>query len=206
MLLIKLGGSVMGHWKSVVDNILSACRLRKERVLFITGGGRLADAVREMEADDDTSHWMAILAMEINSFYLSSLFPELEKIHVDNFEEIDPKFAGIVFPYTLIRRNDELPHTWDVTSDSIAIWMCGKLGLKKVIKITDVDGIFKDGRLVEKISVEELNFESCIDSYSGKLIREFGVEVFICNGGKPERVKDYILREKAIGTLITKRR
>ena len=39
-------------------------------------------------------------------------------------------------------KENPLENSWEVTSDSIAAYLCGRLGLKELILITDVDGIF----------------------------------------------------------------
>jgi|Deesub1362A_J573_1020465.scaffolds.fasta_scaffold00088_88 hypothetical protein len=205
MIIVKMGGSIIQKWRELVNVFLEINSTTREKILLIPGGGKIAEIVREMRVDDDNAHWMAIAAMEINGYYLASL--GVNRLDPESFDELKPRSVDVLLPYTLSRKNDELPHSWKVTSDSIAIWVAGKLKVKKmevkeVIKITDVDGIFKDDKLVEEINVKDLSFESCIDAYSPYLIQKFGLDVFICNGNHPKRVKDYILRERALGTLI----
>ena len=200
MIIAKMGGSVIQKWRELVDIFLEVNSTVHKKILLIPGGGKIADLVRKMQVDDENAHWMAIAAMEINGSYLASL--GANSLKPESFDELKPKGVDVLLPYTLLRKNDELPHSWDVTSDSIAIWVAGKLKAKKVMKITDVDGIFKDDKLVEEINVKDLNFESCMDAYSPYLIQQFNLDVFVCNGLYPERVKDYILRERALGTLI----
>jgi hypothetical protein len=203
MIVVKLGGSVIKKWAEIVEALLEAGGEVGKKILIVPGGGEIADRIRAMNVDDERAHWMAISAMEINSHILLSLSSKLEEISAKNFEEIDFEGAGVLLPYCFMRSNDELPHSWDVTSDSIALWVAGKLGAEVVIKVTDVDGILRDGMLVEKIDADELTFESCLDLYSPYLMKKYGIDVFVCNGLYPQRVKDYILREKAIGTFVT---
>ncbi|AGK60392.1 putative archaeal kinase related to aspartokinase, uridylate kinase [Archaeoglobus sulfaticallidus PM70-1] len=202
MIVVKLGGSVKNNWKTLTDTLISVWRVKGESILIITGGGELADIVRKMNVDDENSHWMAIACMEINSYHLLSMSPELKKIAVKSVDEMSFEGVGVLLPYMLMISKDPLPHSWSVTSDSIAIWVAGELNAEKMIKITDVDGIYRDGILINEIRAEELNFKTCLDEYSPKLIGHYGIDVFICNGNKPERVKDYILRDKPFGTLI----
>ncbi len=200
MIIVKMGGSIIQKWRELVNIFLEVNSTTHEKILVIPGGGKIAETVREMHVDDENAHWMAVAAMEINGYYLASL--GLNELKPESFDEIKPKTVDVLLPYILLRKNDELPHSWDVTSDSIAIWVAGKLKVKKVIKITNVDGIFRDNKLIEEINVKDLNFESCMDAYSPRLIQKFELDVFVCNGNQPERVKDYILRERALGTLI----
>ncbi len=200
MLIVKMGGSVISRWRDLVDIFLEVNSILHRKILLIPGGGEIAEIVRGMNVDDENAHWMALAAMEINGYYLASL--GANELRPESFGEINPRNVDVLLPYVLLRKNDELPHSWDVTSDSIAIWVAGKLKVGKVIKVTDVDGVFKDGKLVKEVGVEDLDFESCLDAYSPTLIQRFGLDVFVCNGLHPERVKDYILRERALGTLI----
>jgi|Deesub1362A_J573_1020465.scaffolds.fasta_scaffold21653_2 hypothetical protein len=195
MWVVKLGGSVFERWREIVNLLIDL----KRDFLIVPGGGELAEIVRRMDCDDENSHWMAIAAMEINGYYVASM--GVDKLLPKNLSEIDFEGVRVLLPYLLLLNNDELPHSWDVTSDSIAIWVAGKLGAR-AIKVTDVDGILLNGGLVEEINASELIFETCLDRYAPELMRRFGVDVFICNGKEPERVKDYILRERALGTLV----
>ncbi|MBO8182349.1 MAG: uridylate kinase [Archaeoglobus sp.] len=202
MWVVKLGGSVSEKWGEIIKLLLELSDLNSDsnhNFLIIPGGGKLADYVRKLKCDDENAHWMAIAAMEMNAYYIASM--GVRKLMPENFSEIEVSGVNVLLPYNLLLKNDELPHSWDVTSDSIAIWVAGKLKAK-VIKVTDVDGIIIDGKLAEEINVSDLTFETCLDKYSPQLIKKFGVSVFICNGNYPERVKDYILREKALGTLV----
>jgi hypothetical protein len=179
MIVVKMGGSLMGKWMEIV-NLLSQIR-GNESFLLIPGGGEIAEIVKQMRCDDENSHWMAVAAMEINGYYLASM--GVEKLRPKDFSEIKTEF-GVLLPYNLMLENDELPHSWDVTSDSIAIWVAGRVGARKVVKLTDVDGIFLNGMLLEEIHADDITFETCLDGYAPKLINKFGVEVFICNGNR----------------------
>jgi aspartokinase-like uncharacterized kinase len=39
----------------------------------------------------------------------------------------------ILAPSTWLRRSDPLPHSWDVTSDSIAAWVAGEVGAERLV-------------------------------------------------------------------------
>jgi hypothetical protein len=201
MIVVKLGGSVMKNWENIVKVLKEVNALTGKKILLVPGGGKIANHIREIEVGDDEAHWMAVGAMEINGYYLSSF--GLQKIFSRNFEDIKFDGVAVLMPYLLIKENDALPHTWDVTSDSIALWIAGEMRAEYVIKVTDVDGVFKNSELLKKTRADEIGFESCIDSYALKLIQEYRITMFVCNGLVPERVKDYILRGEALGTLIT---
>jgi dihydroneopterin aldolase len=41
----------------------------------------------------------------------------------------------VLAPYRWLREADPLPHSWDVTSDSIAAWVAGELGARRLILV-----------------------------------------------------------------------
>jgi len=199
MIIVKIGGSCSSHLSEIVSHLKDCSLESGKKIIIVPGGWIFADIVRKLNVDDDTAHWMAVASMDIYGYYISSFGAKL--LEVDDFD-FYPDEVSVLLPYRLTRKYDELPHSWDVTSDSISVWLAGKLGLKKVVKLTDVDGIIIDGEIVEEISAEELmKLETCVDRYSPFLMKEYGVDMFVCNG-KINRVKDYILRGQAVGTLI----
>ena len=195
-MVVKLGGSVA----SKVGEILSVLRSLDGDFLIVPGGWVFADLVRRLEVGEEEAHWMAILAMEQFGYYVSSF-----GVEVISPKDFDFDFSGlkVLLPYDLIRNNDELPHSWDVTSDSVAVWIASKLGVGEVIKLTNVDGVILNGRLVERISAKDLVGRwTCLDPYAPRIMIEHGINTFICNGLFADRVKDYIAKGRAKGTLV----
>jgi hypothetical protein len=41
----------------------------------------------------------------------------------------------VLAPYRWLRDADPLPHSWDVTSDSIAAWVAGALGARRLVLV-----------------------------------------------------------------------
>ncbi len=196
MIVVKLGGSVAGNIPALIHSLRST----QKDVLIVPGGWIFADQIRKLKIDEDRAHWMAILAMEQYGYYISSF--GVETVRPTDF---DFEFSGVrvLLPYELLLQNDELPHSWKVTSDSIAIWIASKLGVRAIIKLTNVDGIILNGRLVERIKASEIvGKKTCLDPYAPKLMIEGGIDMFICNGLFVNRVKDYIAKGRAKGTLV----
>ena len=140
-IVIKVGGSLQ-KGKNLSDLCKHLGRIAKQyKTIIVPGGGIFADTVREcaynFNLDQKTSHWIAILAMNQYGYLLSSLIPR--SICTDNIDEVKnraDKFQPAVFlPYLLLKDKDPLPHCWDVTSDSIAAWITGYIGGKKLVLI-----------------------------------------------------------------------
>lgn len=228
MRIVKLGGSCYKNLKSILNELEFASKITEEPIYIIPGGWIYADMVRSLDMDDNGSHWLAISSMEVYGITISSLFNlgsnsfdsfncrlkenlSFPPMHFRDSNIINPEDFGsfseeikgvkVILPYRLLRKYDELPHSWETTSDSISVWLAHKLDLDEVIKLTDVDGVYMDGELIKEIYATELEEKSCIDRNTPVLIQKYSVNMFICNGFKA-RVKDYILRGRAVGTLI----
>jgi 5-(aminomethyl)-3-furanmethanol phosphate kinase len=98
---------------------------RRHRLLVVPGGGRFADAVRDADRSlglhPHTSHRMAILAMEQFGWLLSDLI----------------RGVPVLLPAGLPL--DELPASWDVTSDSIAAWVTHRVGAERLVLVKSAE-------------------------------------------------------------------
>ncbi len=140
--VVKIGGGVLvhpGHFDAAVAAI--AASSRQQRVLVVPGGGLFADAVREadrrLRIDDTTAHWMAVLAMDQYAHLIASRLAGgvLVTDRRDIAGAIEAGRIPILAPYRWLRAADPLPHSWDVTSDSIAAWFAGELGATRLVLV-----------------------------------------------------------------------
>jgi aspartokinase-like uncharacterized kinase len=124
-IVVKIGGSLLAHQRDL-DAVLAtiAAASRRVRMLIVPGGGPFADAVRDLDRriglSDDAAHWMAILAMD-----------QYAHVLVDRLDGSVPVLA----PSKWLREADPLPHSWDVTGDSIAAWVAGQVGAHRVVLV-----------------------------------------------------------------------
>jgi aspartokinase-like uncharacterized kinase len=87
------------------------------------------------------AHWMAIYAMNYNGNKIASQYPFINLTeNLDDLLTIDHSIS-LFLPFKYLKMNDPLPHSWDVTSDSITLYIAHKLGLSQCFLIKDVDGI-----------------------------------------------------------------
>jgi len=146
--VVKIGGGLLtsaGDLDRVLPAIASAARER--RVLVVPGGGPFADAVRAVDAQvhlpDAVAHWMAILAMDQYAHLLAARL-EGAALVADPVEIAAALSAGrvpVLAPYRWLRGADPLPHSWDVTSDSIAAWIAGAVGARRLLLIKPAGAI-----------------------------------------------------------------
>jgi aspartokinase-like uncharacterized kinase len=141
--VIKLGGGLLaaaGHFESALD-VIGALG-QKHRVLIVPGGGPFADVVRDVDRQyrlsDDAAHWMAMLGMDQYAELIASRLPGA--VLVTGLDEIAAASAApgrvpVLAPTRLLRERDPLPHSWDVTSDSIAAWITGVIGARRLVLV-----------------------------------------------------------------------
>lgn len=146
--VIKLGGSLLGRQGALEEIIphLELAGARRDRVVIVPGGGPFADTVRRLDSEigltDDAAHWMAILGMDQYAQLLASRIAGTQLVAEPG--EIAATLASgqlpVLAPYRWIRSTDRLPHSWEVTSDSIAAWVAGELGASRLILVKPVIG------------------------------------------------------------------
>ena len=104
---------------------------------------------------------MAILGMDQYGLLLSDLLPNSRFVNkLGNVQEIlDSGKLPVFLPSAFLFSDNGLENSWDVTSDSIAVYIAGKLHVPKAILVTDVDGVFNrdpkkfsDAKLIRQLS------------------------------------------------------
>jgi probable H4MPT-linked C1 transfer pathway protein len=141
-LVVKIGGGVLAQaecFGAVLSAVADASRER--RVLVVPGGGPFADAVRAVDSrlrlSDDTAHWMAVLAMDQYAHLIAARLAggTLVANCRDMRMALDAGRVPVLAPSQWLREADPLPHSWDVTSDSIAAWIAGAVGARRLVLV-----------------------------------------------------------------------
>jgi len=140
--VVKVGGRLLAaveYLDAVLGIAAEAARAR--RLLIVPGGGPFADAVRAVDRQiglpDGAAHWMAVLAMDQYAHLVAARLAGA--VLVADRREIGSAFdAGgipVLTPSRWLRDADPLPHSWDVTSDSIAAWIAGRVGARRLVLV-----------------------------------------------------------------------
>ena len=140
--VVKLGGGVLAH-AEYFDGVLAAIgeAARERALLIVPGGGPFADAVRDVDRrfhlSDDAAHWMAVLAMDQYAHLVASRVSRGVVVTTPNdiARACDSSRVAVLAPSQWLRDADPLPHSWNVTSDSIAAWVAGEVGARQLILI-----------------------------------------------------------------------
>ena len=147
--MIKVGGSLAARpaqLRRLMEMLAGAAR--RHWLVVVPGGGSFADAVRRADRrfalGDSPAHWMAILAMDQYGYLLARLAPGAALVR--SRRELAPGRLNVLAPSAWLLRADPLPHSWDVTSDSIAAWIARVLGARRLMLVKHEDGFIGPDR------------------------------------------------------------
>jgi 5-(aminomethyl)-3-furanmethanol phosphate kinase len=217
--VIKVGGSIALH----PEKLRALCakiseESKKHRLIIVPGGGEFADTVRTLDKQFSlscsVSHKMAVLGMDQYGLMLSDLIPN--SVTVSKLEEVkyflDKSKLPIFLPSNLLLCEDPLENSWEVTSDSIAVYLAHRIQVHKVLLVTDVDGVYNndpktkpDSKLITNLSASELlamKKRTSVDKALPRLLLKLPVDCFVVNGLFPERVEAVLAGQDAVCTLI----
>jgi aspartokinase-like uncharacterized kinase len=175
--VIKLGGSFafsadLGNWIAAIAGCGGSA-------VIVPGGGPFADAVRaaqvQMGFDDRTAHRMALLAMEQYGCAIKSLHEALSL--AGSLDSIRRGLAGhqvpVWLPTQMALSATDIPPSWDVTSDSLAAWLAGKIGAARLLLVKQVEPAQGTAR------VADLAERDIIDAAFANFHAASGVPAFI---------------------------
>ena len=141
--VIKIGGSCaasldLRRWAATVAECGG-------RAVIVPGGGPFADAVRaaqpRMGFDEAAAHHMAMLGMEQFGYALASFDGRLTV--ADSMAGLrralaDDKVA-VWLPARMAMAAADIPASWQVTSDSLAVWLAGQLRAVRLLLLKQVE-------------------------------------------------------------------
>jgi aspartokinase-like uncharacterized kinase len=140
--VVKLGGSLASspHLRGWLDAVGRGAG----RVVVVPGGGPFADAVRTAQGPigfgDNAAHHMALLAMEQFGIALASLDARLERAdsHTTISSVLGDRKVAIWSPTREVLAARDIPHAWEVTSDSLAAWLARKMRAPRLLLVKSV--------------------------------------------------------------------
>lgn len=186
--VLKLGGSLIDTAREFMCALITLAE-EEEAGFLVLPGGPFADLIRDIVAQEglseEAAHWMAVLAMEQYAYFLADgIGAQLTcSLRLPEKGEVT-----LLLPYRALTEEDLCPeHSWDYTSDSIALLVAARLGIP-LIKVTDVDGVLIGGEVAEELAAcQLLDKESCIDQGTIRLLlgELSGMRVWVLNGSDP---------------------
>ncbi len=150
--VVKVGGSLL-DWAELPARLAAEIATRSDRrLVLIAGGGRLADVLRNLDRvhnlGEPRSHALALRILDATAAILAALLPRSRV--VTSVEELLQAWSDglvpILAPRETLDRDDRLtptdalPHSWSVTTDSIAARVAELLGAGELVLIKSTDG------------------------------------------------------------------
>jgi aspartokinase-like uncharacterized kinase len=218
--VVKVGGSLA----SKPDKLRALCQKllelsRHHCLVVVPGGGEFTDTVRQLDQrlhlSKEKSHRMAILGMDQYGLVLADLMADTVIVNGLGEAEKALEFGklAIFMPSMLLFSEDPLENSWDVTSDSIALYIAYRLHADRVLLISDVDGVYtnnpnqdKNAKLMKNITPHELiafHERTSVDKALPQLLLQWPINCYVVNGFFPERIEAILDGQEPLGTLIS---
>jgi 5-(aminomethyl)-3-furanmethanol phosphate kinase len=175
--VVKLGGSfaLSTALRSWID-VLVKCG---GRVIVVPGGGPFAETVRTSQAgmgfDDRAAHHMALLAMEQYGRALISLGASLSPATSAGAirSELAAGRVPVWMPTQMVLEADDIAPSWEVTSDSLAAWLAGRIGARRLLLVKQA------GLPAGSATVAELAAADIVDQAFERHLQRSGAKAFI---------------------------
>lgn len=179
--VVKLGGSVvrgsaLQSWLEVIVNA-------KQPTVIVPGGGALADEVRQCQHQlgfgDVTAHRMALLAMDQLAWAIAGLRPGMQVgvTEADLRNVLRRGHVAIWAPSALVADRSDVEASWRLTSDSLALWLAGRLGANGCYLLKSVS-LARGGR-----SAGALTREGIVDEAFPELLADTSIPCAIFGRG-----------------------
>jgi len=199
-IIVKLGGSVVrsGDLEAWLNAIAGApCP-----VVVVPGGGALADEVRTTQSalgfGDPTAHRMALLAMDQLAWAVAGLRPDFTvgDSEAALLESLDQNRVAVWAPFSHIANRPEIAPSWTITSDSLALWLAGRLAARRCYIIKSIE------RRQSVTGAQALADEGIVDEAFPEMLRAAGVPIFLLGKGDQESFAAALASEMPCGAAI----
>jgi hypothetical protein len=196
MWIVKLGGSLT-HDLRLQGWLAMLAELGGGRVTVVPGGGTFADAVRASQRRwrfaDLPAHNMAVLAMAQTAHLFHALEPRLA-LAADEAGIRRTLHAGhpaLWVPTMLLRDAPDLLTNWEVTSDSLALWLARLLNAERLVLV-------KACKVRPGSSLAQLGADGVVDQRFEPWSREAPFLIEVVEGDEVERVRDALLGRASV--------
>ena len=180
-IVVKLGGSVVRSTELTawLDTIAAAPR----PIVVVPGGGALADEVRACQSQlgfgDASAHRMALLAMDQLAWAVAGL---RQGFTVGATEEalraaLGQGSVAVWAPYALIAERTDIEESWRLTSDSLALWLAGRIGAERCYLIKSI------ARPRTQASASQLAQDGIVDAAFPGMLKDIAVPAFLLGRG-----------------------
>lgn len=216
--LIKIGGSLMNGSESTQELVWLLGEVgEKQKIVLTTGSKDLSNVVREyivdalgVEIPVDTHIDITMKSRDI----VSEAFALTSKkfCSVDSIEWIHWAFQAGVIPvlrqYDLLKQVRPFPLARGLSTDTTSIYFWHLLGAKRLIKLTNVDGIYPEnpgqGSPYQSVSTDKLRdqWPTCLDANVPDILDSIRRRLYILNWTNIGNLRTFLEHGSAIGTCV----
>lgn len=147
----KLGGSLL-DWAGlpqVLDHLIH--RWGPSGLVLVVGGGATADLVRRWDQlhqlGEERAHWLALESLSLNEQLFTELRPGLRLVRSgpQATAALREGTPALICSACFVRWGEKqpgappLPHSWRVTTDSIAAWVARLLDASRLVLVKSTD-------------------------------------------------------------------
>ena len=206
--VVKIGGSLMSspsELRSVMDVVIAD----EGRTAIVNGSGELrhnqsrwlelSGALVYREKDLELLHKQRL----VGSYLLNCLNDRTTVVSSKNalFEAWDNDIVPIVdIPTTIPSLRFQR-----YGMDSGAAYLCGELGVREMVKLTDVDGVMdSNGIVIPHLTYREAMCmgQTCVDEGAASVMEEYDVTCYVVNGKDDSQIKKFLAGEPYLSTKI----
>jgi hypothetical protein len=191
MWIVKLGGS-LAHDLRLQGWLAMLAELGGGRVTVVPGGGAFADAVRVSQRywrfADLPAHNMAVLGMAQTAHLFHALEPRLALAADEEAirRTLHSGQPALWVPMMLLRDAPDLLTSWDVTSDSLALWLARLLNAERLV-------VVKACKVPPASSLAQLGADGVVDLRFGAWARDAPFPIEVVEADAVESVRDALL-------------
>lgn len=212
--VLKVGGSLARG-----DGLQDLCGEisvlgHQHSLLVVPGGGEFSDLVRQAysryDLGETAAHCMALLAMDQYGYLLGRLIEgsSLETGMDSACRTAASGRVAILLPSAAVLDSDCLPHSWQVTSDTIAAWVASETGSPRLVLLKDIDGLMPSLNspegIIKEMTAEQLALHTGgVDGYLPDFLALTQLETWVVNGLKPGRIAELLNSGTTVGTRIS---
>ena len=204
-IVVKLGGSVVRSpdLSSWLDAIASA----RAPIVVVPGGGALADEVRACQTKlgfgDPAAHRMALLAMDQLAWAVAGLRSGfvVGATEAELRGALERGQVGVWAPYASIAGRTDIEASWRITSDSLALWLAGRLGARRCYLIKAIAR-----RPQASASAAQLARDGIVDAAFPSMLGETRVPAVLLGRGDQEAFAAALSGTEPYGAAIDRGR
>lgn len=183
-IVVKLGGSVVRSPE--LNAWLAVIAAAPRPTIIVPGGGALADEVRDCQQSlgfgDGPAHRMALLAMDQLAWAVAGMRAgfEVGENEAALWQSLARGRVAVWAPYALVANRADLPESWSLTSDSLALWLAGKVTASSCYLIKSVV------RRTASVGAEQLSRDGIVDQAFPAMLKDASIPTYLLGRGDQE--------------------